>query len=131
LQVADLYIPRKHVRARGKTKTIATREGRGFHDVVKDHPILGRMDLVKIAKDLARGGWAARELRNLRNIEVNPDRLSGRPTIRGRRVSAEAVANIAADEGWETLRAGYSLSDAQIKDAVRWWAKVQDYQAAA
>jgi hypothetical protein len=37
----------------------------------------------RVAADLTHGGWAARQLPGLRHIEVNPDRLSGRPTIRG------------------------------------------------
>lgn len=36
-----------------------------------------------------------RELQDVTRIEVDPDRLSGRPTIRGRRVPVEKVAELA------------------------------------
>src|ERR1017187_2995938 len=96
LQVADLYVPRHDADSLAKSRTVADWDGTVFHDLVKDHPMLAQMDLVEIAKDLARGGWAARDLPDLRYIEVNPNRLSGRPAIRGRRVSAKDVANIAS-----------------------------------
>lgn len=52
-------------------------------------------DVRRIARDLRRGGWAVRELPDLKSIEVDPDRLSGRPAIRGTRVPAELVAGLA------------------------------------
>lgn len=89
-------------------------------------------DLNVIANLLWRGGWAARDLPDLEHIEVNPDRLSGRPTIRGHRIAAEDVAEIAqAPEGPEILRDDYELSDAEIRDAVRWWDAARRYEAAA
>ena len=101
-------------------------------DLIENHLVLPKSDLVAIADDLSRGGWAARELPDLRFIEVDPDRLSGRPTIRGRRVAAELVAETAAEsDGIETLRDGYGLTDEEITDAVRWWAQVRRYQEAA
>jgi uncharacterized protein (DUF433 family) len=85
-----------------------------------------------IAVLLQRGGWAARGLPDLRFIEVNPDRLSGRPTIRGRRVPAEKVARLAeTDAGLETLRDEYDLDDDQISDARRWWGVAKKYDEAA
>ena len=36
------------------------------------HPLIEISDLRKIAVDLNRGGWAARELPDLEHIEVNP-----------------------------------------------------------
>ena len=89
-------------------------------------------DLRVIAELLRRGGWAARDLPDLEHIEVNPDRLSGRPTIRGHRIAAEDVAEIAqAPNGAEILRTDYELSDAEIHDAVRWWNVARRYDAAA
>ena len=68
----------------------------------------------------------------MQHIEVNPERLSGQPTIKGRRVPAEDVARLALEpDGEEILRSGYELSSAEIRDAVDWWTKVQELQAAA
>lgn len=88
------------------------------------------LDLVAIKSTLERGGWAARELPDLRLIQVDPDRMSGRPVVRGTRVPAEDVARLAATaEGRETLHEDYDLEDAQIDDAVRWWGAVRRYEA--
>jgi uncharacterized protein (DUF433 family) len=85
--------------------------------------VLETPDLRRVAADLERGGWAARLLGDLRHIEVNPERLSGRPVIRGRRLAAQEVATLAETPGGrDVLRADYGLDDDQIDDAVRWWA---------
>ena len=85
-------------------------------------------NLRKIVGQLERGGWAVRDLPDLRFIEVNPDRLSGRPVIRGRRVSAEVVAQIAETPGGaEVLREDYELTDEEIRDARRWWQVARTY----
>ena len=70
----------------------ATRmQGHGvIYPVVQDH-------LKQIAADLRRGGWAARERPDLEHIEVNPERLSGRPTIKGRRIPVRFVAETASN----------------------------------
>jgi uncharacterized protein (DUF433 family) len=99
--------------------------GRPWHEVIE----VG--DLRKIATDLNRGGWAARELPDLEHIEVDPDRLSGRPTIRGRRVAARAVAELATAGGIDVLTDEYELEPAEISDARRWWEVASRYEAAA
>lgn len=88
-------------------------------------------DLTRIAGLLERGGWAARELPDLRNIEVNPDRLSGRPTIRGRRIPADKVARLAEAHGAEVVGQDYDLTDEEIHDARRWWEKASTFEEAA
>jgi uncharacterized protein (DUF433 family) len=89
-------------------------------------------NLRQIAGLLRRGGWAARALPELEHIEVNPDRLSGRPTIRGRRVPVEVVAHIADEPGGTNeLRDGFDLNDAEINDARQWWQAVREYAEAA
>ena len=86
--------------------------------------------LERIRDLLAAGGWAARE-RRFDHIEVDPDRLSGRPTIKGRRIPVEDVAKTALTaDGRETLHEGYDLTDHEIDDAVAWWQRVQEYEAA-
>ena len=87
--------------------------------------------LDNVRADLSRGGWAARQLPGLRHIEVNPERLSGRPVIAGTRVSAEFAARLGAtSEGVAVLRDEYDLSDGEIADAVLWWSTVSAYEAA-
>jgi uncharacterized protein (DUF433 family) len=89
-------------------------------------------NLRRVAGILRRGGWAARDLPRLEHIEVNPDRLSGRPTIAGRRVSAEMVGQMADEpDGENELREGFDLSDAEIADARLWWHAVREYAEAA
>lgn len=87
-------------------------------------------DLQRVANLLRRGGWPARELPELEHVEVDPDRLSGRPTIRGRRIAVEDVARIAeAASGRKVLRSDYDLSDDQIDDAIRWWQRAEELAA--
>jgi uncharacterized protein (DUF433 family) len=89
-------------------------------------------NLRRIAGLLRRGGWAARALPNLQHIEVNPDRLSGRPTIVGRRVPVEVVAQIADEPGGiDELHEGFELNDAEINDARQWWHAVREYAQVA
>jgi uncharacterized protein (DUF433 family)/DNA-binding transcriptional MerR regulator len=125
---AELLVPRPHSDARGKHRTIVV-EG---IDVPSGQPVLAQIDLEEIVTDLSRGGWAAREMPDLRHIEVDPDRMSGRPTIRGRRVPAEDVAELAlSPDGAAVLRDDYDLSEDEIRDAVRWWDAVRRYDAEA
>jgi uncharacterized protein (DUF433 family) len=79
---------------------------------------------------LERGGWVT--WKNPRgHIEVDPERLSGRPTIRGRRAATQLVADIAdTPAGREVLRAEYGLSDEEIDDAVGYEADVRKAVAA-
>lgn len=91
-----------------------------------------REDVERIAGELRRGGWAARELPTLEHVEVDPDRLSGRPVVRGTRVPAELVAELAQEpSGRDELRDGYGVDDEQIDDAVEWWRAVRKYDQAA
>jgi uncharacterized protein (DUF433 family) len=82
--------------------------------------VLDVADLRRIHGCLQRGGWAARVHPGLRHIEVHPGLLGGRPAIRGRRIAAQEVAEMAGqDRG--VLHADYDLTDEQIDDAVLWW----------
>lgn len=123
-------------------KTVASPKKRGRLLVERDgehfdvsgrpwHGAIDVGDLVAIAADLNRGGWAARELPDLRYIEVNPDRLSGRPVIRGKRVAARTVAELAMTaQGAQVLRDEYDLASHEITDASRWWEVARRYEAA-
>ena len=89
-------------------------------------------NLELIKNQLRRGGWAVRILPDLQYIEVDPDRLSGRPTIKGRRIPAAKVAAMATtDTGREILREDYELTDDEIVDAERWWRVSAELAAAA
>lgn len=86
----------------------------------------------RVVADLRRGGWAVRDLPNLQHVNVDPDYLSGRPTITGRRVPVSLVAELAdEDDGPTILREDYDLSDEQIEDAVNWWKTSSAYEHAA
>jgi len=101
----------------------------------KGSPLQGVMteaNLEKIAGQLERGGWAVRALPDLQHIEVNPDRLSGRPVIRGRRIAADEVAQIAASkDGLAVLRDDYEVTAEEADDAMRWWDTVRRFEQTA
>lgn len=88
-------------------------------------------DLDRVAGLLSRGGWAARKL-DLQHIEVNPNRLSGRPAIRGQRVPAEKVARLArTSAGLMSLVEDYGLKAEEIRDAERWWEATNRFERLA
>lgn len=112
---------------------VVRRDDRHFD--VGTHPwqrFIDESNLQEVASELSRGGWAVRDLPDLRHIEVNPGILSGRPVVRGHRVSAEKVARLAATEqGIKTLTADYALSGPEIRDAKRWWDAAHGFELAA
>lgn len=119
LTMADLFLD-------NDTKTLAIQDkGQMFEASRAKMRLQGLYeitDLQRVAIDLRRGGWAARNLPDLQFIEVDPNRLSGRPTIKGRRVEAEMVAELAQRPGGrKMLKGDYDLSDPEIDDAVAWW----------
>ena len=69
----------------------------------------GRLDPVAV---LRRGGWHARAL-GLGWIEVDPERLGGRPVVRGRRIAVRDAAE-AADP------AAYGLSPEAVEETRAW-----------
>ncbi len=76
------------------------------------------LNLKEIREALGRGGWVAYK-HPREHIEVDPDRHSGMPVVRGRRVPTSLVAGLAATEGGrDVLRNDYELSDDEIDDAV-------------
>lgn len=93
--------------------------------------VLEPAHLDEVRAQLRRGGWAVRSLPDLDHIEVDPDRLSGRPTIRGRRIAAEDVARIAEEDGVDVLVEDYELTEREVDDARRWWGEVRRLEAVA
>jgi uncharacterized protein (DUF433 family)/DNA-binding transcriptional MerR regulator len=134
LTQAPIVTAHTDARAGQASAALALEHTDGLTDLNRD-PLQGVLeigDLQRIAGDLRRGGWAVRQLPDIRSIEVDPDRLSGRPTIRGTRVPAELVARLAKTaDGCRTLRRDYGVSDRQIDDARRWWEVVESLAAAA
>jgi uncharacterized protein (DUF433 family)/DNA-binding transcriptional MerR regulator len=86
----------------------------------RDHDVLSGtlLNLKTIREALARGGWVAyKHPRD--HVEVNPDRRSGEPVVRGKRIATAFVADLAGSEGGrQVLRDDYELTDAEIDDAV-------------
>jgi uncharacterized protein (DUF433 family) len=111
---------------RQTTARVALKTEGGAHDVGRQRgqAFFSFIDLQDINQLLRRGGWALRDLLDVTRIEVDPDRLSGRPTIRDRRVPAEKVARIAQlPRGLEILSAEYDITKAEAADAVRWYTR--------
>jgi uncharacterized protein (DUF433 family)/DNA-binding transcriptional MerR regulator len=78
------------------------------------------IDLRAIRDALSRGGWVAYKTPR-DHIEVDPDRHSGEPVIRGRRIATSRVAALAdRPEGRKTLRDDFGLTDAEIDDAIEY-----------
>ncbi len=127
--------PLAHNRARlaAANGTVVEFEGDEAYDLGARSPseqgVLETPDLHRVTAELERGGWAARLLPGLRHIQVRPDRLGGRPAIRGRRLAAQEVATIAGTPGGRAvLREDYALDDDQIDDAVRWWETARSFE---
>ena len=72
---------------------LVAREAGFAYDVGKCvwQQVIDPENLSVIANQLNRGGWAVREIPDLAYIEVNPDRLSGRPAIRNRQIGRAHV----------------------------------------
>jgi uncharacterized protein (DUF433 family) len=113
---------------------IALKTGAGAYDIARrpGQTYLSFVELRDITDLLRRGGWALRGIDDITRIEVDPDRLSGHPTIRDRRVPAEKVARIAAlPGGLRILASDYGVTKREADDAVRWYARAQQFGQAA
>jgi uncharacterized protein (DUF433 family) len=88
------------------------------------------LSLTEVRSALERGGWVA--FKNPRHhIQVDPHRLSGRPTIRDRRLPTAMVAELAErTEGHTVLRTEFGLTEEEIDDAVAYEADVAEALAA-
>lgn len=129
LTEAELWVPED-----SDSPPIVVRTEVGPTELVprKGQVVLGQPQLRLIAKTLSKGGWAAKENPELQHIEINPQRLSGRPVIKGTRVPAELVGDLSATEaGKRSLLEDYGLNEDQINDARIWWRTVQGYEEVA
>jgi uncharacterized protein (DUF433 family) len=88
------------------------------------------LNLKEIRQALSRGGWVS--LKHPRShIEIDPDRHSGEPVIKGRRLSTQRVASLAAEpEGRVELEEDFQLSAAEIDDAVGYERDIAELVAA-
>jgi uncharacterized protein (DUF433 family) len=135
LSAADLWTPDSHWTS-GKGTPIVLKEqellldiGQGAGDQLF-MPSVG--DLRRVQGLLRRGGWAIFMVPEVESSEVDPDRLSGRPTIRGTRVAADRVAELAGEEGgMRILTRDYGLGRRQIEDAIKWYEAVNRLEVAA
>lgn len=86
-----------------------------------DEQIALKPELLDGARNmLRRGGWIADQLQ-LKRIEVDPQKLGGAPTLRGRRWPLERVAQVAVDEeGQSLLVEDYGLDVRDIDESLRW-----------
>lgn len=88
------------------------------------------LSLTEVREALERGGWVAFHTPRP-HIQVDPDRLSGRPTIRDRRLPTAMVAELAErPEGREALHKEFGLTDEEIEEAVGYEADVEKALAA-
>jgi uncharacterized protein (DUF433 family) len=83
--------------------------------------VILRPELLERARDmLRRGGWIADQFQ-LKRLEVDPQKLGGAPSLRGRRWPVERVAQIAADKkGRGLLVEDYGLDERDVDESVRW-----------
>lgn len=88
------------------------------------------LNLREIRQALAQGGWVS--LKNPRlHVEVDPERLSGEPVIKGRRLSTQRVADLAAQpDGRTELTEVFDLSEEEIEDAVGYERDIAELVAA-
>lgn len=135
LSVADLWTFDKVEHGSGRTPIVLREQdllldigqGTGGQLVM---PSAG--DLSRVQGLLRRGGWAIFVVPEVESIEVDPDRLSGRPTIKGTRVAADRVAEIANEAGGlRVLTRDFGLAKRQIEDAIKWYEAVNRLETAA
>lgn len=88
------------------------------------------LNLKEIREALSQGGWVS--LKNPRiHVEIDPDRHSGEPVVKGRRLSTHRVASMAAQpEGRDELLEDFDLTDAEIDDAVGYERDIAELVAA-
>lgn len=115
-------------------KLVVTKEGKDLYisAIKPGHGLIAGtfIDLKAVRVALAAGGWVSLQTPRA-HIEVDPERLSGRPTVRGHRIATEVVADLASRvEGREILTEDFGLTPEEIADAVGYEADVREAIAA-
>jgi uncharacterized protein (DUF433 family)/DNA-binding transcriptional MerR regulator len=117
-------------------RLVVIREGDDLLIDAVDHPehqvAAGTfLNLKQVRQALEHGGWVA--IKSPReHIEVDPERISGQPVVRGHRVSTETVAELAKrPEGMVVLRDDFALTEQEIREAVGYEEDVEKALAAA
>lgn len=115
-------------------KLVVVKEGRGVYlsALRPGHEVIAGtlIDLKAVRAALESGGWVAVQ-KPRKHIEVDPARLSGAPTIRGRRIATETIADLAGrPEGRQLLMDDFGLTDEEIEEAVGYEADVRKAVAA-
>jgi len=118
---APLGIARQSVGDKG---ALVRREGRDVYVEVSGSAtgqVVIKPQLLDQARDMLRhGGWIASAL-HLQHIEVDPLKLGGQPSLKGRRWAVDHVSRLADDdEGRAILVGDYGLADEEVDDAVAW-----------
>ncbi|MGH3071494.1 MAG: DUF433 domain-containing protein [Gaiellaceae bacterium] len=127
--------PLAHAPLEHDGKLVVLREGETLYvDAMDrvDNTVIERtlIDLKAVREALAHGGWTAIKQRR-EHIEVDPERHSGQPVVRGRRMPTADVAEIASEgDGRRILREDYGLTEAEINDALAYEADVEKALAA-
>ncbi len=115
-------------------RLVVVREGRDLvlSALKAEHTLIAGtlIDLKAVRVALERGGWVSLDTPHP-FVEVNPERLSGQPTIRGRRIATETVAKLATQSDGRTVLADdFGLTNDEITDAVEYEKAVREAVAA-
>lgn len=113
---------------------VIEKDGKVFIDAADAHEqrVIAKtlLDLKAVRDALESGGWVAYQ-QPRKHIQVDPDRLSGQPVVRDRRISTETVADLATrEDGRALLRDDYELTEDEIREAVAYEADVDKALAA-
>jgi len=109
---------------------VIQKDGRVYIDAADSHEqrVIAKtlLDLKAVRNALEHGGWVAYQTPR-KHIQVDPERLSGQPVVRDRRIATEVVADLAQrPEGRTLLRDDFELTDQEIDEAVAYEADVDN-----
>jgi len=126
--------PLAHAPLEHEGRLVVVREhGDVFLDVLhrpEQRVIEATLDLRRVRDALRHGGWVALNTQR-KSIEVDPEKLSGLPIVRGHRLPTTVVAEVAKEaDGIETLRSEYGLSENEIAETLDYEADVREAIAA-
>ena len=107
---------------------VIEKDGKVWIDAADNYEqrVMGKtlLDLKAVRSALEHGGWIGYQTPR-KHIQVDPDRLSGQPVVRDRRIATETVADLASrPEGRELLLKDFQLTDEEIDEAIAYEADV-------